>query len=226
MTIRAVAWDMDGTLVDSEPLHHDALVAACANWGVDISDISNAAFHGVHMGDVWQALKSRMPASAREDDWVQANDDFYVKHRKLLKPMPRAIETIEALANAGIVQICVSNASRLILDANIDALGIAGTLAFSLSIDDIANGKPHPEPYATGAARLGLRPNEVAAIEDSATGRRSARAAGLMVIAYDHLNEAVIDADHVIRDLARLPALIKPGAAATMRPELHGTGGV
>ena len=225
MTLRAVAWDVDGTLVDSEPLHHDALLAACAKWDVDISDISDATFHGVHMGDVWKVLMPRMPASARKDDWVQANDDYYVEHRKLLKPMPRAIETVNALSRAGIVQICVSNASRMILDANIDALGIAGTLAFSLSIDDVANGKPHPEPYATGSARLGLKPNEVAAIEDSATGRRSARAAGLMVIAYDHLNEAVIDADHIIRDLARLPGLIGAGPTATMKVELHGTSG-
>lgn len=216
MTIRAVAWDMDGTLVDSEPLHHEALIAACRNWNVDVSDVSGAAFHGVHMHDVWQALAPRMPASAKERDWMEANDDFYVEHRSALKPMPRAIETVTALAAAGLRQICVSNASRRLLDANIGALGLRSLLDFTMSINDVKRGKPDPEPYASGASRLGFRPDQVAAIEDSETGRRSARAAGLLVVAYDHLGTPITNADHVIRDLAKLPALLVGHRPATM----------
>ncbi len=225
MTIRAVAWDVDGTLVDSEPLHHDALIAACQNWNVDISDVPEDSFRGVHMGDVWRAIAPRMPASAREQDWIRANDEYYVKHRKLLKPMPRAIETVAALAKAGLVQICVSNADRMILDANVDALGLGAMMEFTLSLDDVAEGKPHPEPYETGCARLGLKPDQVAAIEDSATGRRSARSAGLVVVAYDHLGETVTDADHVIRDLAKLPSLITAHRPASIPMAMHGTSG-
>lgn len=216
MTIRAVAWDMDGTLVDSEPLHHEALIAACRNWNVDVSDVSDAAFHGVHMHDVWLALAPRMPASAKERDWMEANDDFYVEHRAMLKPMPRAIETVTALAGAGLRQICVSNASRRLLDANIDALGLRSFLDFTLSINDVKRGKPDPEPYASGAARLSFRPDQVAGIEDSETGRRSARAAGLLVVAYDHLGTPITNADHIIRDLAKLPALLVGHRPATM----------
>jgi HAD superfamily hydrolase (TIGR01509 family) len=222
MTIRAVAWDMDGTLVDSEPLHHEALIAACRKWNVDVSDVSDAAFHGVHMHDVWLALAPRMPASAKEHDWMEANDDFYVEHRAMLKPMPRAIETVTALAKAGLRQICVSNASRRLLDANIDALGLRSFLDFTLSINDVKRGKPDPEPYASGAARLGFRPHQVAAIEDSETGRRSARTAGLLVVAYDHLRTPITNADHIIRDLAKLPALLVGHQPATMTAGVTG----
>jgi HAD superfamily hydrolase (TIGR01509 family) len=226
MTIRAVAWDVDGTLVDSEPLHHIALLEACRNWNVDISDIPEDAFRGVHMGDVWRAIAPRMPAGANERDWMRANDDHYVKHRKILRPMPQAIETVNALARAGFIQICVSNAGRIILDANIDALDIAAMMEFTLSLDDVTRGKPHPESYSTGCARLGFMPGQVVAVEDSAPGRQAARAAGLVVIAYDHLGERITDADHVIRDLSRLPSLIGADRPATMPAELHGTGGV
>lgn len=76
MTIRAVAWDVDGTLVDSEPLHHQALLEACRNWNVDIADITDDTFRGVHMGDVWRAIAARMPAAgssmriSRRAGWV------------------------------------------------------------------------------------------------------------------------------------------------------------
>ena len=216
MTIRAVAWDVDGTLVDSEPLHHEALIAACHNWDVDISDIPQDMFRGVHMSDVWSEIGPRMPAHAKLQDWKKANDDFYVSHRRLLKPMPRALETVSALATAGIRQICVSNAGRLILDANVDALGLGAIMDFTLSIEDVREGKPHPEPYASGCAQLGLEPRQVAAVEDSETGRRSARAAGLLVIGYDHVGELVTHADHVVRDLAKIPALLAGHRPATM----------
>ncbi|MGE3872850.1 MAG: HAD family hydrolase [Parvibaculaceae bacterium] len=216
MTIFAVAWDVDGTLVDSEPLHHEALIAACRNWNVDVSDIGGDMFHGVHMGDVWLALAPRFPASATERDWMRANDDFYVERRQSLKAMPRAIETVAALAQAGVRQICVSNASRRLLDANIDALGLASFMDFTVSLDDVRNGKPDPEPYMSGCVRLGFRPEQVAAVEDSETGRRAARAAGLLVVAYDHLGGSVTHADHVIRDLAKIPALLAGRGPATM----------
>ncbi len=144
MTIRAVAWDVDGTLVDSEPLHHDALIAACRNWNVDITDLPQDMFRGVHMGEVWQAIAPRLPAEARIQDWKKANDDFYVAHRRLLKPMPQALETVSALAAAGIRQICVSNAGRLIVDANIDALGLGAIMDFTLSIEDVSSWQAPP----------------------------------------------------------------------------------
>jgi HAD superfamily hydrolase (TIGR01509 family) len=222
MTIRAVAWDVDGTLVDSEPLHNEALIAACRNWNVDISDIHHDVFRGVHMGDVWRTIAPRMPASASERDWNKANDDFYVENRHLLKPMPHALETVAALTAAGIRQICVSNAGRILLDANLDALGLSATMDFTLSIDDVRHGKPDPEPYTAGCARLGLRPDQVAAVEDSETGRRSARAAGLLVIAYDHVGEVVTHADHVVRDLSKIPALLGVHRPATIEAEASG----
>jgi HAD superfamily hydrolase (TIGR01509 family) len=216
MTIRAVAWDVDGTLVDSEPLHHEALIAACRNWNVDISDLPQNMFRGVHMGEVWRAIAPRMPVEAKLQDWKRANDDFYVAHRRLLKPMRQALETVGALVAAGIRQICVSNAGRLILDANIDSLGLGAVMDFTLSVEDVRQGKPHPEPYASGCARLRLSPQQVAAVEDSDTGRRSAHSAGLLVIGYDHIGEMVTHADHVVRDLAKIPALLAGHRPATM----------
>ncbi len=182
--LRAVAWDIDGTLIDSEPLHHRALVAACRALGSDISDLPDQAFRGIHMGDVWKQVAPRLPEDVAQAEWLARINDHYVAHRDSLVALPGAVATIRALARLGVPQVCVSNSSRSVVDANIDALGIADALAFSLSLDDVTNGKPDPEPYRRACARLGLSPLEVAAIEDSRSGALSARVAGLYVVGY------------------------------------------
>ena len=179
MMLKAVAWDIDGTLVDSEPLHHRALLAGSASFDVDLSDLPEEEFLGVHMADVWRILRPRMPEGLAEQAWLDTIIRHYVAHRHEARPMPGAVEAVRALSAAGIPQACVSNSSRPIVDANLDALGIAGLMAFSLSFDDVPRGKPDPSPYAEACRRLGLAPREVLAVEDSATGIASARAAGL-----------------------------------------------
>jgi HAD superfamily hydrolase (TIGR01509 family) len=201
----AVAWDIDGTLVDSEPLHHRALVAGCAGWGVDVSDLPDQAFRGIHMGDVWLALRGRFPVSVSEADWLCAINDYYAANASELRAMPHAIETVRNLRRLGILQACVSNSARAIVNANLGALGIVDCLEFSLSLDDVSEGKPSPVPYAEACRRLGTLPEFTLAIEDSRTGARSAKAAGLVVAGYgpapwdaDEVNFAILS----LRDVA------------------------
>lgn len=178
----AVAWDIDGTLVDSEPLHHQALVAASAGFGADLSDLPDMAFRGIHMGDVWRLLAGRLPADLEEAVWLEAINRHYVANRHQLSAVPGAVETIERLAALGIPQVCVSNSGRSVVDANLDFLGILPHIRFSLSLDDVPEGKPSPVPYRMAADALGLPPAAVVAVEDSQTGLISARAAGLHAV--------------------------------------------
>lgn len=183
--IRAVAWDVDGTLVDSEPRHHRALLAASRAMGVDLSDLPDQAFRGIHMLDVWKILRSRYPAELRVETWLSAINDEYVWDREPMAAMPGAVETIRLLAEHGIPQICVSNSSRSIVAANVEALGISQHLAGLITLDDVAAGKPDPEPYLAASRVLGLDPEQILAVEDSETGLASARAAGLLAVHYD-----------------------------------------
>lgn len=183
-SIDAVAWDIDGTLIDSEPLHHRALIEASRGFGVDLSELPDMAFRGVHMHDVWAILRPRLPRWLDRDVWLAAIEAAYVSGIDDLRPNPEAVPTILALAERGNRQVAVSNSARGIVDANLTALGIARVLEFSVSLDDVAHGKPAPEPYALAATRLGLAPHRILAVEDSDTGLASARAAGLRAIAY------------------------------------------
>ena len=206
--IAAVAWDIDGTLVDSEPLHHRALVEVSRSHGVDLSDLPDQAFRGVHMADVWSALSRRMPLGLDERMWLKDIETHYAMHGHELRAMPHAVETVNALAARGIRQVCVSNSARMIVDANLEALGLTGLMEFSISLDDVPAGKPDPLPYAMACRRLGIDACQVLAVEDSATGLRSARAAGLVVAAYLDLGGHVDDADHIITDLSDVAGLL------------------
>ena len=184
MAFAGIAWDVDGTLVDSEGRHHRALLAASRRWGVALDDLPEAAFRGLHNGDVWTLLQPRFPAGLARDTWLAAIDDAYVEDTGPIDGMPGALAAMHGLAARRIGQVAVSNSNRRIVRANLDALGTAGLIAGIVGLDDVAAGKPDPEPYRAGCALLRLEPARVIAVEDSATGVAAARAAGLFVVGF------------------------------------------
>ncbi|HTR12417.1 MAG TPA: HAD family phosphatase [Roseiarcus sp.] len=203
---RAVAWDIDGTLIDSEGLHQRALVESSASFGVDLTDLPQEAFRGVHMHDVWKTLQPRFPREVEWKAWLAVIERRYVSEAGGLPLSPGALETVRALAGKGVPQACVSNSGRAIVDANLEALGIGETIAFSISLNDVSKGKPDPEPFREAARRFGLPPSSVVAVEDSAAGARSAREAGLFVVGYAP-GGAVLDCDRLIANLPELLTL-------------------
>jgi beta-phosphoglucomutase-like phosphatase (HAD superfamily) len=193
MRISGIAWDIDGTLVDSEPRHLRALLRASALWGVDLSDLPDETFQGVHVAYL---------------DWLEAINDGYLCDREEMPVVPGALEAMQLFAGLGLPQICVSNSSRSVVDANIRGLGISDTIIGSISLDDVTNGKPDAEPYAKACAALGVDNRNVVAIEDSATGLRSAISAGLITVALTRDPAVASLADFSLHDLRVLPPLL------------------
>jgi HAD superfamily hydrolase (TIGR01509 family) len=181
--IKAIAWDIDGTLVDSEPVHHKALMAVSARYGLDIA-ADDERFIGVAMSDVWTVLSPLYPLNLDRDTWLSEIVEAYIDRVNALQPIPGAPETVLALAKAGLIQCAVSNSARRIVEANLRALGLEGVMAFAIAREDVAEGKPDPEPYRRACLRLDLPADRVLAVEDSAVGAASARAAGLPVLRY------------------------------------------
>ncbi len=184
----AVAWDVDGTLVDSEPLHLQALQAVCAAHVVDLSEFGPTPFIGVGIHEVWQLLAPRFGAAlgsgdaAREAAFRAAVAEHYRAGVATLQPMPGAAEALQALAGLGVPMGAVSNSERTIVDANLRAIGARELMRFVITLDDVVQAKPHAEPYQRAAAALALPPNQVVAVEDSASGLQSARKAGLRTV--------------------------------------------
>lgn len=197
MSLMAIAWDVDGTLVDSEPLHHRALLAACHRFGLDLSEIPEARFCGVHINDVWAQLKPELPSDVLKEDWLQDIEDYYHRHSHELIAIPGGREVISQLAAKGVRQACVSNSCRRIVESNLMALGILEFIDVIITLDDVSRGKPAPDPYQRALDAFGLSASDVLAVEDSVTGLLSARTAGMPVAFYGVLQTPTISVSEI-----------------------------
>lgn len=200
--IKAVIWDIDGTLLDSEPLHLEALLTVCARYDVDISDLPKNHFIGVNLCGVWRDLSERFPENLSMGHWIDELNAVYAANAAKLIPIDGAQTVVRTLAIHGYRQAAVSNSNRAVVETNLTMLKIGKLLSFSISLDDVLEGKPSPIPYLQALDQLHLAPHEVIAIEDSKTGVLSAKAAKIRVLG---LGPNTLAADQPIQMLSEIP---------------------
>lgn len=179
--LEAILWDMDGTLIDSEPHHewtyHEGLKAVGIDPPADLHD--HILGHSEQVCYDW--LVSSLGLSVPYDEWVSLRYKLYLDNMGSLPQIPIAVSLWRAFAGVGMRQAVVSNSDRIIVDANIRSIGLDPASLVSVSRNDVSAGKPSPEPYLHAAALLGVDPASAAAVEDSRTGIASAAAAGVGV---------------------------------------------
>ncbi|KUM24568.1 HAD family hydrolase [Mesorhizobium loti] len=182
MTPKAVFWDMDGTLVDSEPLHEAALVAALRSVGIAPPTDLHERVLGVAAWPVYEMLRDQFGLDLPFDDWIVRKYDHYLPMAETLKPRPGAIEVFNELRALGVEQAVVSNSDRLIVDANLAAVGLVYPGMHTVSRNDVRLGKPHAEPFLRAAYLAGVDPAAAIAVDDSHTGAMAGLAAGMKTI--------------------------------------------
>jgi len=181
---RAVLWDIDGTLLLSESMHFRALRHAVGTEGKHVPDEFHHEIVGRAASVVYQTARERFGLSMSFDQFRHLKYGYYTEHAHEIKVRPGALEAWRLFAEHGLRQAVVSNSDRIVVNANIRVLGLEKPGFISVSINDVLNGKPHPEPYQRGAALLGVEPHQCIAVEDSPTGARAALAAGTRIIAW------------------------------------------
>jgi HAD superfamily hydrolase (TIGR01509 family) len=183
----AVLWDLDGTLIDSEPYWDAATADLIAAHGVSWSQAHSDALIGNDLLTSARYIKRHggveLPAAVIVDLLLDGVARRVAEH---LPWRPGARELLAELNQLGVACALVTMSYRRLADAVVAALP-PGSFATVVAGDDVTHGKPHPEPYLTAAARLGVRPAECVAIEDSPTGLASAVAAGVPALGVAHL---------------------------------------
>ena len=182
MTPKAVYWDMDGTLTDSEPLHDEALVSAMKSVGISPPPDLHERVLGIAAWPVYEMMRDEFGLKLPFDDWIRRKYAYYLSHVGGLRPRDGALEIFRDLQRMGVVQAVVSNSDRLIVDANLTAVGLIYPGMRTVSRNDVIDGKPLPEPFLRAAYLAGVDPADAFAVDDSLTGAMAGLAAGMKTI--------------------------------------------
>ncbi|WP_257866175.1 HAD family hydrolase [Nocardioides marmotae] len=178
----AVLWDMDGTLVDTEPYWIETEFALAERFGGRWSQEHALALVGNDLMVSARYIREHMPLDLPPEEIVELLLDGVVERvRRDVPWCPGAREQLVALAEAGVPCALVTMSWTRFVEPILEQLP-PGTFSAIVTGDHVTHGKPHPEPYLTAAARLGVDPTACLAVEDSATGATSAEAAGCPVL--------------------------------------------
>ncbi len=178
----AVLWDMDGTLVDTEPAWMEAEHELARAYGRNWSHEQALQLVGLDLVDAAEIIAAELRlelAPAEIVDYLL--DRVIASVRRVVPWRPGARELLEALADRQVPQALVTMSYARFADPILQHLP-RDTFGAVVTGDVVTNGKPHPEPYLRAAELLGVAAADCVAIEDSHTGARSAVAAGCRVI--------------------------------------------
>ena len=185
--LQGVLFDMDGLLVDSEPLWFEVECAVMARLDGRWSEADQQALIGGSLPRTVSYLLARAGRPASPEDvsrWLADGMTELLMSRPLTM-LPGAGELLAEVRSAGIPRALVTSSERPIMDAVLRQLGVGFTA--TVCADDVTRGKPDPEPYLRAASLLGADPRACVALEDSPNGVASAEAAGCRLIAVPSL---------------------------------------
>lgn len=207
--IEAVVFDMDGVLIQSEEVWDEVREAYVRQRGGRYDSEIQRAMMGMSSREwstfLHEAAGVRDAPERINTDVVERMLAAYQAHLPLIDGAVEAVRRLQpeyALAVA-------SSSNRPIIDAVLRLAGIAEAFAVTVSSEEVARGKPAPDVYLEAARRLGVEPSRCAAVEDSHGGIRSAKAAGMRVLAipnptYPPDEDSLAQADDVLRSLGEL----------------------
>jgi HAD superfamily hydrolase (TIGR01509 family) len=182
----AVLFDMDGLLVDSEPLWTVAEIELASSLGGVWTDDLKASIVGTRLDVAVPKILDWYGAGHAPADVAAAMEYLLGRmvelFRERLPLMPGALELVDGVRALGVPTGLVSSSYRVLVDAALDSLG-RDRFDLTLAGDEVSHGKPSPEPYLRACAQLEVPPSHVVIVEDAMSGVISGESAGAVVVA-------------------------------------------
>lgn len=188
--LEALLFDMDGVIIDSEPLHDEAQRVVFREFDLDVPESIFPTIRGMREREAFELIvREYANGRAYVDDLIAAKERTYRELTRDLTAIPGALTFIR---NSHTIYRLALTTSSVLVDLQIafEKFDLARYFETVVTAEDIEHPKPHPQPYLATAAKLGIRPSACLVIEDSTNGVRSAVAAGCEVAAittsFDH----------------------------------------
>ena len=208
--ILAIVFDMDGVLVDTEHLWDEVREELTTEWGGRYTPEAQEAMMGMSSLEwsryLHETVGLRAPPEAINAEVVRR---MLARYEVDLPVVPGAVEAVRRLDGEGFRLAVASSSNRELIDAVLRRIELAALFEATVSSEEVRRGKPWPDVYLEAARRLNVPTSRCAAVEDSTSGIRAARAAGMRVLAYPNRHyppppAALALADRVLRSLAEL----------------------
>lgn len=209
--ISALLLDLDGTLLDTEPLHFEAHRRFLATQGIVPTEAELLGNIGKGDRTFYRELMQNHGRSGDVDAWVQLKAQALIDlYRSGGVPLQTgARELLDHAASEGIPCLVVTSSEREVARCSLAAAGLAERLPMRICREDTVRHKPHPEPYLLATLRLSQSPGSCLVVEDSDSGVASAHSAGCPVVALrGHVPEARLRAAGALRVVASLAELV------------------
>jgi len=211
--IRTVIFDMDGVIIDTEPIHHHAFFTQFAELGITVSDALYASFLGSSTRNVFQRLKQEFKLPQEVPALLQRKRELFNQAFDTdagLDLLPGVRTLIKDLQAHGVQLVLASSASKATIARVFQRFGLAPYFSHTVSGEDFAQSKPNPAIFLHAAELAQTPVGECIVIEDSANGVAAAKAAGIYCVGYASPHSAGQDlrlADRVIQGFSELSAV-------------------
>ncbi|RVX46863.1 HAD superfamily hydrolase (TIGR01509 family) [Nonomuraea polychroma] len=183
--MEACVFDLDGVLVDSEPVWEEVRRAFVAEHGGTWQADTQSRLMGMSTAE-WAAYLSELGVRMAPDEIARGVvDQMAERYRDEMPLLPGAVEAVRR-ASGHVTLGLASSSPRRLIDVVLDAAELKECFAATVSTEEVARGKPAPDGYLEAARRMNVDPRACVAVEDSSNGLRSAHAAGMRVIAVPH----------------------------------------
>lgn len=191
----SVIFDLDGTLVDSEPHYYASGRRTLERHGVTgFTWEQHVRFIGIGTLETLEILKDRYGIPAPVEQLLAEQNDAYLElARTETEVFPQMRKFVARLHAEGVPMAVASGSSREAIDAVLAGTGLDSLLSTVVSAEEVAHGKPAPDVFLEAARRLGARPADCVVFEDAAPGARAARAAGMDCVAIPYVPDTAHD---------------------------------
>jgi HAD superfamily hydrolase (TIGR01509 family) len=206
---RAVVFDMDGVLADSEPTYLKAANVVLAPLGKHVSEEQNRLFIGTSVRNTWAKIMQLLDLPGDLDEYVCRYNEVLVSLLSRPRPtLPGVRELLGELERRGLPRALVTSSWQGWVDALLGAIGLIGAFPVVVTEEQVENAKPAPEPFLKAATLLGIEPTACVAVEDTPSGIQAAKAAGMYAVQVRAASTAfppIEGADLVLDSLEHFP---------------------
>lgn len=205
--MKAIIFDMDGVIINSEPLHYQVEKELIEELGGHLNREAHRAFVGATDYFMWQKLKEQFNLKPSVEEIVEMKKERFLKRIDEVELTENFMNFMLTLYKEGYPMAIASSNNKRIVDAIVNRFGLDKYMKFIISGEEVKRGKPDPEIFITTAKRIGVDPESCLVIEDAENGVKAAKAAGMKCIGYKNMDSGKQDlseADLVINNFSEL----------------------